>query len=60
MFLFVLMIETKAKKIFMDKDDILQKKKKKIISSSSKTSSEMVGYPRRRPSKSTKSCLETE
>ena len=29
MFLFVLMIETKAKKIFMDKDDILQKKKKK-------------------------------
>ena len=59
MFLFVLMIETKAKKIFMDKDDILQKKKK-IISSSSKTSSEMVGYPRRRPSKSTKSCLETE
>ena len=28
MFLFVLMIETKAKKIFMDKDDILQKKKK--------------------------------
>ena len=29
MFLFVLMIETKAKKIFMDKDDILPKKKKK-------------------------------
>ena len=33
------------------------KKKKKIISSSSKTNSQMVGYPRRRPSKSTKSCL---
>ena len=29
MFWFVLMIEWKAKKTFMDKDDILQKKKKK-------------------------------
>ena len=32
-------------------------KKQKIISSSSKASSEMVGYPLRRPAKSTKSCL---
>lgn len=47
MFWFVLMIESKAKKTFMDKDDILQKKKKKkMISSTSKTSSEMVGYSR--------------
>ena len=34
MFWFVLMIESKAKKIFMDEDDILQKKKKKKTISS--------------------------
>ena len=34
-----------------------KKEKKKMISSTSKTSSEMVGYSRWRPAKSTKSCL---
>ena len=34
-----------------------KKEQKKMISSTSKTSSEMVGYSRWRPAKSTKSCL---